>query len=55
LRALEDICTFVTIPHCILAAIRNVLDKPADRIKTHILFHRHFSPKSCHLWNELEK
>jgi hypothetical protein len=35
----------VAIPHSIIVAIRNVLDKAADRIKTQILFSIKYFPK----------
>jgi len=33
----EDLCTFMTISHSVLFGIRNVSDKFAEKIKTHVI------------------
>ena len=45
----------MTIPRSILFGIRNVSDKVAVKIKTHILCPRTFFLISCRLWKSVEK
>jgi hypothetical protein len=51
----EDQYTFLTISRSVLLRMRNVSDKFAEKIKTHILCSVTCFPKSCRVWGNVER
>ena len=49
------ICTYMTVSHWILSRMRTVQKQVVEKIKTYILCSLTLSPKSCHLWDNVEK